>query len=464
MRQNLRPHAGAGIGHRKPDVSAGRQACIVIDAGYLVQACRDGKAPAARHRIACVEGEIEQGRFQFARVGIYGRHVVGAFGRHADAFAERAAQHVAEVGQQLHRAHGARQQMLPPRERQQLAGEGGAALHCARCAFQGFQGGGVLRRFGFQQLQVAGDHGKQVVEIVRNAAGELAQRIQALRVRQLLLAASALDRHGQDVGDRLQELQPVPVEGALFGAGVAQDGDGAHLIVGLDRRVAGDRLQGGIAGDVGQCFLWQADESRYFQADVARIDQHDGCGRNAERGGDQLGYVADGLLIVRGFQQPPADLRHHFVETRTFKRLACALRFGDVANRRGIQRAVRGGDRAQPDFDRKRLPIRAHAGQFVTRAHRAHARAGHVMRAMRDIRLAHPRGHQRLHRQAGELAAVVTEQAFGVRVGQHDHAAHVHHHHGVGRRFEQRAEQIGVGRVLGKHVIAHKRCTVGENR
>src|SRR5690606_3332204 len=64
-----------------------------------------------------------------------------------------------------------------------------------------------------QQLQVAGDHRQQVVEVVRDAAGELADRLDPLRVAQLLLAAAALQRRAEQVRDRMQELLPVPIEG-----------------------------------------------------------------------------------------------------------------------------------------------------------------------------------------------------------------------------------------------------------
>ena len=51
----------------------------------------------------------------------------------------------------------------------------------------------------FQHLQVAGDHGQQVVEIVRDAAGQLADCLHFLDLAQL---AFLRQQHGGGAGDR----------------------------------------------------------------------------------------------------------------------------------------------------------------------------------------------------------------------------------------------------------------------
>ena len=80
---------------------------------------------------------------------------------------------------------------LPAAEREQLAGE-----RAARSAARGsprLSRGGVGRSGALeQQLAVAADHGEQVVEVVGDPAGEPADRLELLRLPQLLLECLAL--------------------------------------------------------------------------------------------------------------------------------------------------------------------------------------------------------------------------------------------------------------------------------
>ncbi len=96
-----------------------------------------------------------------------------------------------------------RLQRLAAGEREQTAGEIGAAER----AVQDLPGHGGLLLVGRpldQEFHIADDDAKQVVEVVRDAAGELADRLHLLRLAQLglhpLLARDVLGEGEQQPG------------------------------------------------------------------------------------------------------------------------------------------------------------------------------------------------------------------------------------------------------------------------
>ena len=107
---------------------------------------------------------------------------------------------------------GPRLRRVGAREGEELAHEPGRALGRAQDLAHLLVDARVWRRPPDEREQrVAGDHGQQVVEVVRDAAGELADRVELLRLAQLLLQpvrrGDVLD-HAQDVrrGSLLVEL------------------------------------------------------------------------------------------------------------------------------------------------------------------------------------------------------------------------------------------------------------------
>ena len=73
-------------------------------------------------------------------------------------------------------------QDLAAAEGQQLAGERGGALRGHQNLFRGGAVGIVGRLVVANHLGVAFDDGQQVIEVVRDAAGELSDRLQFLRL------------------------------------------------------------------------------------------------------------------------------------------------------------------------------------------------------------------------------------------------------------------------------------------
>ena len=97
-----------------------------------------------------------------------------------------------------------RRQPLPAGEGQHLQGQalaalGGLAGHVDQALAAGLVGAG-------QQVQAGGDHRQQVVEVVRQAEAELAQRVDPLHLRQRLLRRPQLLLGGVALGDVAGDL------------------------------------------------------------------------------------------------------------------------------------------------------------------------------------------------------------------------------------------------------------------
>src|SRR6478752_6355706 len=101
----------------------------------------------------------------------------------------------------------ARLQDLAAREREQLVGELGTAARRARRGADELLAVRIARERGqlLEDLQVALDDGEQVVEVVGDAAGQLADAFEPLRVAQVLLRLNALQAAGEKVAERFEK-------------------------------------------------------------------------------------------------------------------------------------------------------------------------------------------------------------------------------------------------------------------
>ena len=162
----------------------------------------DRELAALGHRIACVDGEVEQRAFQLVRID---RHAPQAAREHRldrDVLADRAADQVGHAGDQPVDVGGLRIQRLAPREREQLLGQRDGALCAARHLIdRAPQFAVVGRSVAPDRFEIADDDGEQVVEVVRDAAGELADRLHLLRLPQLFLDQAALGEVASDLGE-----------------------------------------------------------------------------------------------------------------------------------------------------------------------------------------------------------------------------------------------------------------------
>ena len=179
-------------------VTADQHVLAGLDAGVLPAifvveigvAGFDGQLAAVRHGVARVEREIEQ-RASSSDTSASTFHspaplIVSSSMR----LAERARQQIGHADDQPVGVDRARIERLPAREREQplgqLRGPLGADQRVVERAF-----GARLDHAALGDAEIADDDGQQVVEVVRDAAGQLADRLHLLRLPQRLLGEFA---------------------------------------------------------------------------------------------------------------------------------------------------------------------------------------------------------------------------------------------------------------------------------
>ena len=154
--------------------------------------------PPLRHGIARIDGEIEQRRFELARVEPHGPQIIGKIERHLDAFRHAATNPALGSLQNAVDVQRLRVERLPAGESEQLAGQAGAAIDRMANGLvhpaDALEVGPALGQF-----QVAGNDGEKIVEVVGDAAGELSDCFQPLRLQRTGPGARFL--HGATIGD-----------------------------------------------------------------------------------------------------------------------------------------------------------------------------------------------------------------------------------------------------------------------
>ena len=159
----------------------------------------DRDRAAARHRVARVHREVDDHLLELRRVGTNRRELRLEHRQELDVLADQAAEHHVHVGNDGIQVEHARLQHLPAAEGEQLPRQRGGP----RGGLLDLLGVAAQPRVGVaadQKLAVAGDRGQQVVEVVRDAAGEAADRLHLLRLAQLYLQL-VLSRQVADDGD-----------------------------------------------------------------------------------------------------------------------------------------------------------------------------------------------------------------------------------------------------------------------
>ena len=177
----------AGVAHRDHDVVAGLDLAAharVVLVEYDVPGF-ERQLAAIRHRVTGVESQIENRGRELAGVDQRRRGIVRQHRFDFDLFAKRRAQQPRGVDDQGVDVSVARLQRLPARERQQMPGQispprRGGADHVGD--LDEFRP--ILDRVT-ENFDGAGDHGQNIVEIVRNATRELADRFHLLRLPDL---------------------------------------------------------------------------------------------------------------------------------------------------------------------------------------------------------------------------------------------------------------------------------------
>ena len=155
----------------------------------------DAEIAAPVHRVAGVDGEVEDRILELGRIGPDVPELVGEAGVDGDPLADRAVDQLEHVLDQLGRRHRLGQQRLGAGEGEQAAGQGGGAgraLH--RIVEVEFDLAARAVQLAPGEIEAADDDREHIVEIVGDAAGELADRLHLLDLAQLRLGGGALGR------------------------------------------------------------------------------------------------------------------------------------------------------------------------------------------------------------------------------------------------------------------------------
>ena len=172
-------------------------------------AAHDGGADrdlaAVRHRIARVDQDVQQGHLEMRRIEHAGRQPGAQVESQLDPVAQRTRQHLGEIEDLGVDVQRFRFQALLACEGQQLLGELAGAHGGALGAFQG--DARLVRPAQVEQrhFEVAVDDLQQVVEVVRHAGRELADRFHLLRLQVGFLGLAARC-HVHLRGEEVQQL------------------------------------------------------------------------------------------------------------------------------------------------------------------------------------------------------------------------------------------------------------------
>ena len=149
----------------------------------------DGERPATlrRHCIAGVDGEVDDDLFELARIGADRAKAAAMLDHQLDGLAEQALQQVRHFRHDVGQLQHLRPQRLLAREGEQLASQARGAVG-VRLDLLDVVIIAVAGRVPHQhQVAVADDRGQDVVEVVGDAAGELADHLHLRRLSDLAL-------------------------------------------------------------------------------------------------------------------------------------------------------------------------------------------------------------------------------------------------------------------------------------
>ncbi|CAJ7649595.1 Uncharacterised protein [Burkholderia pseudomallei] len=177
-REHLGRHAEAGILDRDLHEVARQRKAVLAAERDVVRA--DLEAPALRHRVAGVDREIDHRELELRDVDAHGPQVELRVDGERRFRAERRLQQLAARREPVRDVDRLAAQRLLARDAQQLARERLAVLQ--RALDRGELGVQMLNAAPPRDLHVARDDHQQVVEIVRDAADQVAERLHLARL------------------------------------------------------------------------------------------------------------------------------------------------------------------------------------------------------------------------------------------------------------------------------------------
>ena len=154
----------------------------------------DRELAAVRHGVARIDGEVHDHLLELVQVRLDRPDVAAVTDLELDRLAEQPGEQHGDVGERLVELDHLRPKRLPPRERQELPHQAGGAVGVLLDVHDVLEGRIGRPVVGEEQVGEADDGGQHVVEVVRDAAGELADRLHLLALRELQLERPLLGR------------------------------------------------------------------------------------------------------------------------------------------------------------------------------------------------------------------------------------------------------------------------------
>ena len=143
--------------------------------------------PLRDHRVARIDRQIDDDLLELAGVGAHRAEVAAMLDDQLDGLAEQPLEQMRHFGHDVGQLEDLRAQRLLARESEQLPGQPGGAVRVRLDLLDVVIVAVAGRVAHHHQVAMAHDRGQDVVEVVRHAAGELADRLHLGRLRDLAL-------------------------------------------------------------------------------------------------------------------------------------------------------------------------------------------------------------------------------------------------------------------------------------
>ena len=209
-------HAGTGVSDRDYDVLTGgdfaQETGCSLSNGNV--ATMDLECAAVGHGVAGVEREVEEGVLQLIRIDLGLPQAGFRDDRKRHGGPKSSPQKVGRIVDEPADGHDLRLERLLTGVGQEAFGEVGTPLHRDDGLFDHLAGTGIAACAVFHHLQTAHDDGKQIVEVVCDAAGQLPQRLELVCLAQARLGCVALRdiESDDDAGRSALEADGVAVD------------------------------------------------------------------------------------------------------------------------------------------------------------------------------------------------------------------------------------------------------------
>ncbi len=179
--ERLRRDAAAGIahadGHVPPAAREPAQRRLLV---RHVGGCDlDRDAPFALDGIASIHGQIDDDTLELRNARAHCADILLQRRLERDARPQRTAQQRQQVADDFARIDGADVEVLAPRKRHELLDQVGAALTGVACCLELLEHARSLTHLFADQVEIADEHGQQIVEVVRDSGRQAAERFHA---------------------------------------------------------------------------------------------------------------------------------------------------------------------------------------------------------------------------------------------------------------------------------------------